>query len=292
MTEAIKANPVGTHKFLLGEGPRWVGDRFLFVDILNGKLFELEHDSSEPKMLVHLGDIPLGAVAPTTSGRYIVAAGGGVALLAQGELHWLGEPEANRSTSMRMNDAVADSKGRFWAGSMAYDNTEGAGSLYRVDSDGSVNKVLGDLTIPNGPAINADADIMYLADSALGVVYRIEIDEAGELGPREVFLNRDQFGAASPDGMTIDAEGNLWVALWGGAEVHAYNTQGNLTKRVAVGANQVTAPCFGGPEMQTLLITTAAVGAEDDDHAAGELFTVAAGVSGLPAAIFDDKSLI
>ncbi|MFD2396505.1 SMP-30/gluconolactonase/LRE family protein [Prauserella oleivorans] len=199
-------------RFGLGEGLRRVGDRMIMVDILTGRLLELPSDG-EPRVLLQL-DVPLGAVAPRPGGGWIAAAGTGIAVLGDtGVGHWLARPEDAAATPMRMNDGVADPSGRFWAGSMAYDNTPGAGSLYRVDPDGTVTRVLSDLTIPNGPAFDAEGTTMYLADSAQGVIYRFAVDPAsGRLGARTEFVTVEH---GSPDGMMVDAEGFLWSAIWG-----------------------------------------------------------------------------
>jgi sugar lactone lactonase YvrE len=130
----------------LGEGIRLVDAGPVMVDILAGRLLTVE-----PRAELLALDVPLGAVAPRAGG-WIAAAGTGIALLEPGAPpSWLARPEQDAPTRMRMNDGVADPHGRFWAGSMAYDATPGAGSLYRVDPDRSVHRALPGLTIPNGP---------------------------------------------------------------------------------------------------------------------------------------------
>ncbi|MGW7726661.1 SMP-30/gluconolactonase/LRE family protein [Streptomyces canus] len=145
-----------------------------------GRFLELR-DDTEPTRLAGL-DVPLGAVAPV-HGRpdtWIAAAGTGIALLTpDGALDWLDRPEDRTPFPSRMNDGVADPAGRFWAGSMAYDGTPGAGSLYRTDPDGTVARVLDGLTIANGPAFTADGTTMYLADTAAGTILRCRIDPLG-----------------------------------------------------------------------------------------------------------------
>src|SRR6478672_10502362 len=141
--------------YQLAEGARWVDGRLVFVDIMAGRLYELTDDG--PRVLLEL-DVPLGAVAPVhdAPGTWIAAAGTGIALLdAAGHAEWLARPEDNAPQPRRMNDGVCDPSGRFWAGSMPFDHddsTEGVGSLYRVDHDGTVTRVVGGITIANGPA--------------------------------------------------------------------------------------------------------------------------------------------
>jgi sugar lactone lactonase YvrE len=133
---------------LVGDGP---GDGLVMVDILAGRRMAVE-----PRTELLVLDVPLSAVAPWAGG-WIAAAGTGIALLAPGSTPTrLARPEQNAPIPMRMNDGVADPHGRFWAGSMAYDGTPRAGSLYRVDPDGSVHRALPGLAIPNGPAFDTD----------------------------------------------------------------------------------------------------------------------------------------
>src|SRR5205823_7114109 len=130
-------------------GGRRIGDRLMFVDILSGRLFECPAREPGAGRLVAQLDVPLGAVAPIAGrpGSWIAAAGTGVGILdPDGRLRWLDRPEDGGAVPTRMNDGCCDPAGRFWAGSMVYDETPGAGSLYRVDLDGSVTRVVDGLT--------------------------------------------------------------------------------------------------------------------------------------------------
>ncbi len=170
-----------TQRYQLGEGARWVEDRLVFVDILSGRLLEVGGDAPGDARQVTRLDVPLGAAAPVAgaAGKWIVAAGTGIGLLhGDGTLEWLDRPEDSNPAPARMNDGVCDPAGRFWAGSMAYDATPGAGSLYRADPDGTVRRLLDGITVPNGPAFDPDGDTLYYADSPTGVVYRCAIDPA------------------------------------------------------------------------------------------------------------------
>jgi sugar lactone lactonase YvrE len=259
----------------LAEGGRWVDGRFVYVDILSGRLFEL-HDGTDPtpRRLARV-DVPLGAVAPV-HGRpdtWIAAAGTGIALLtADGKLEWLDRPEDRTRAPSRMNDGVADPAGRFWAGSMPYDGTPGAGSLYRTDPDGTVERVLDGLTIVNGPAFNADGTTLYLADSAAGTIDRRRVDPAtGDLSGHDVFA-RFRGGEGSPDGMTVDDEDCLWVAVWGGGAVRRYHPDGRLLHTLAVPAPQPTSVCLH-PSDSRLLITTAGHGLPRPTAASGAVLS-------------------
>jgi sugar lactone lactonase YvrE len=254
----------------LAEGARWVDGRLVYVDIPRGSLYELAVGG--PKRLARL-DVPLGAVAPASDGGWIIAAGTGIARLdAGGRLTWFDRPEPERS---RMNDGCCDPHGRFWAGSMACDQRPGAGSLYRADPDGRVTRVLGGLTVVNGPAFTADGATMYVADTPAGIVYRCD----GDGGDRRTFVEIPR-ADGSPDGMAVDDDGRLWVALWGGAAVRCYDPDGSLHRHVDVPAPQPTSVCLAGGQ---LYVTTAAVGLPDPGPTSGAVLATRVDASAPPA---------
>lgn len=311
-TEQYDAVPVrGTGRYELGEGPRWIGDELLFVDILGGRLFGLAPSApperaepakkdgpvrtsgwTEPRTVLRV-DHPLGAVAPVADdpGAYVAAVGTGIALLRPGLEHtrieWRGRPEDGAAVPMRMNDGCCDPRGRFWAGSMAYDTIEGAGSLYRAGPDGGVDRVLEGYTIPNGPAFHPDGSLMYLADSAAGRVDVYALDHRGDPVERSVFA---QVEGGSPDGMQVDAEGFLWVAVWGSGRVHRYAPDGTLERVVAVPAVQPSSVCVvGGGEHggePTLFITSARIGLGQPGPNDGAVFAAPAPAPAGPALPF------
>jgi sugar lactone lactonase YvrE len=247
----------------LAEGTRWLGDHLIFTDILNGALFAAPGtDPGDARVLTRL-DVPLGAVAPVAGqpGTWIAAAGTGIALIGpDGAVTWLGRPEDGAPVPMRMNDGCCDPGGRFWAGSMAYDAVEGAGSLYRTDASGTVVKVLDGMTIVNGPAFTADGSRMYVADTHAGVIYACDVDpRSGELSGRRVFAQIPQSGG-SPDGMTVDDAGRVWVALWDGSAVRCYRPDGSIEATLPVPARRPTCVCLGGG---TLFVSTARFGITD-----------------------------
>lgn len=263
-------------RFALGEGLRLVGERVVMVDILSGRLLELPPElAGEPATLVTM-DEPLGAVAPLAGGGWIAAAGTGIAVLRPGaDVEWLARPEDGAVPRMRMNDGAADPHGRFWAGSMAYDEVKGVGSVYRVNPDGTVNRVLDGYTVPNGPAFSADGRLMYLADSAEGVIYRFPVDpDTGELGRRAEFARVE---TGSPDGMAVDDDGFLWSAIWGGGEVRRFDPSGTLERVLTVPASQPTSVCLARGQ---LLVTSAAVGLDAPGDQDGAVLRTPAPVSG------------
>ena len=269
----------------LGEGARWINDRLYLVDLLAGRLLIADSEGEPGLRQVLQVDQSLGAVAARRDhpGTWLLATGTGIALAdEQGHLEWLGRPEDDNPASVRMNDGAVDARGRFWAGSMADDGAVGAGSLYRVEHDGTIVRVLDGISIANGPAFSPDGRLMYLADSAAGAVDRFTIDEDGDLQSREPFV-RFAEGEGSPDGMTVDMDGHLWLAVWGGGAVHRYRTDGSLERVVPVPATQPTSVCLGGPDGRRLFITSAMVGLTEPSAMDGALFSTVADVAGAPS---------
>ncbi|MFD0597309.1 SMP-30/gluconolactonase/LRE family protein [Catellatospora coxensis] len=268
----------------LGEGARWVDGRLVLVDLLAGRLLETGGDAPGPLRELYRLDLPLGAVAPVAGqpGRWLAAAGTGLALLDGGQVLPVVDLESTNPFPARVNDAVADPHGRFWAGTMTYDAVPGAGTLFR--HDGTTQAAVTGLTITNGPAFDATGTVMYLADTPLGQVDRFSVDPAtGELSEQKPFLRltpADGF----PDGMTVDVAGNLWVALWGGHAVRRYRPDGTLDREIRLGAAQPTSVCLGGPGMRRLFMTTASYGLAEPGIPDGALLAVDVDVAGLPAA--------
>jgi sugar lactone lactonase YvrE len=270
------AEPVTQAAYRFGEGLRHDAGAgaVLWVDLLDGRLHRAPlADLDAVETLADL-DEPLSAFAPCASGGLVLARGRGLAHLAEdGAVTPLRElePAGNRT-----NDAACDAQGRFWVGSMAYDETPGAGALHRVDLDGRVDQVLDDVTIANGPAFSPDGTVLYLDDSGRQVTTAYALDPVtGELGPGRELVHHSQ---GTGDGLVVDDDGQLWIALFGGSAVHRYDPSGRLTGRVAVAASQVTSCCLADG---VLLMTTVRDGAEGE-HDAGRLFAVDVGV-GAPA---------
>jgi sugar lactone lactonase YvrE len=275
----------------LGEGARWVDGRLVLVDILSGRLLAdgragsaletalPEIGSPEVRALETLAelDVPLGAVAPVhgAPNTWIAAAGTGVCILTEaGSIPWTCRVAESSSVAMRVNDAAADAAGRFWFGTMAYDATEDAGSLYRADRDGTVTRVVDRITIPNGPAFTDDGMTMYLADTARGIVRRYRVDPAtGSLSEPGLFADFARL-PGGPDGMAVDREGAVWIACWGGGTVRRYLADGTPDRVVELPAAQPAAVCLGGPDGRLLHVTTAAYGLNTPGAQDGAIFTV------------------
>jgi ABC-2 type transport system ATP-binding protein len=246
---------------LLSEGPRWDAARgeLLWVDILGMTVHRGRPGiggALEPVQTITL-DRHVGAAAPATDGGYVLAAGTGFLHVDDtGTTRELAQPEAGRS-DVRMNDGACDTAGRFWAGTMAYDGSPGAGTLHRLELDGSCTTVLTGLTISNGIGWSPDGATMYLADSGAGRIDAFDFDEhSGEISRRRTIISIDAPGP-TPDGLTVDEDGGIWVAMWDGGEVRRYRPDGAIVASVRLPVDRPTSCAFGGIDGSTLFVTTA-----------------------------------
>jgi len=275
---------VGPDRLVLGEGVRIVGGRIILVDILAGRLLEVEPGNRPEPLLRELGRVerPLGAVAPL-AGRpdaWIAAVGDGIAVLEPpDQLTWLAHLEAESPGNMRMNDAVADPGGRFFAGSMDQAGMPEAGRLWRLDPDRSVSVVMDGITIPNGPAFDRERQVAYLADSAKGSIWRMAVDPAsGALGKPHEFVRVDS-GEGSPDGMIVDDAGRLWVALWGAKRVVCFDSDGTLLRTISIPAQQPSSVAITPSAPGWLWVTSATVELEHPEPLDGAIFKIPVGVT-------------
>jgi sugar lactone lactonase YvrE len=281
---AEQVTEVCTHH---GEGPVWDADAGLlrWVDMLAGDVLSLSPGDGTISRL-RVGKVA-AALRPRRRGGLVIAVERGFALIDPGSSEPRLLPEVWHDPSARMNDGGCDPRGRFYCGSMAYDGTPGRGALYRLDPDGAVQTVLAGVTISNGLAWSRDGTTVFYIDSPTQRVDAFDFDpDTGTFsGRRPVIEIPPEHGM--PDGMTIDADGGLWVALWGGGAVHRYTPRGRLDAVVDLPVRQVTACAFGGDALDELYITTSRVGVPDGTQAtAGALFQAHPGVVGLPAATF------
>jgi sugar lactone lactonase YvrE len=264
------------------EGPVWseAWGGLRWVDMLAGDVLALGEDGAVERR--HVGTVA-AALRPRARGGAIIALERGFALEApDGELTRL--PALWDDPGVRFNDGGCDPLGRFLCGSMAYDGRAGGGSLYRLDADGGVEVVLGDVTISNGIDWSPDGGTAYSADTATGAVSAF--DDGRRLAGRRTFaqIAGDE---GAPDGLTVDAEGGVWVALYGGGAVRRYAPSGELDAVVELPVTNVTACTFGGPGLDRLFITTTRENvAEGEEPAAGSVFTCAPQVRGLAARPF------
>lgn len=272
----------------LGEAPLWDAEHqtLYWVDLTGGTLYRY-HPASGRNEAYPIGHW-IGTVALRRSGGLLLALDDGFAAydLDRRELTLLANPEAHLPDN-RFNDGKIGPDGRFWAGTMREGERRGdEGSLYYLDHDLTVHKVLDGVGISNGLAWSLDEKTLYFVDTYTYSVQAFDYDAAaGALtNSRRVITVDEELG--SPDGMTIDVEGMLWIAHWGGWAVRRWNPHiGALLESIRLPVSQVTACAFGGPDLDTLYITTAAGWLPADQQAAqplaGGLFSVKPGVRGL-----------
>jgi sugar lactone lactonase YvrE len=271
----------------LGESPIW-DDRtgqLLWVDILAGVVKRWSPGSDRVETL-GCGQ-HVGAVALRENGGLVTALRDGFGLAAPGGPVELAVPVDADLPSNRMNDGKVDSAGRFWAGTTTYAEVPGRAALYRLDPDLSVVMALDGVGESNGLCWSRDDRLLYYVDSLLPTVDVFDFDAAsGAISNRRTLITIED-GDGVPDGLTIDADGNLWLALWGGGQVRRYAPDGTLDDVVQVPAAQVTSCTFGGPDLGDLYITSARTGLTHADlelspHAGG-VFRVRPGATGLPS---------
>ncbi len=282
----LRATPADPAPADHGEGPTWDAARreLLWVDISAGlvRRATLDGDTLTDAGSMHAGDT-VGVVVPATAGGWVAAAGGGLTSLAgDGTARVLvdlpGEGGSEADGGTRFNDGKCDRAGRFYAGTMAFDQRPGAGTLYRFGTDGTVTTVLDGLTVSNGLGWSPDGRTVYLADSGPGVVHAFAYDpDSGAFSDGRVLLETGGPDGVA-DGLTVDDEGCLWTAMWGGAQVRRWSPEGELLAVVETGVANTSSCAFAGD----LLVISTAHG-EDGEPDAGRLFTVRPGVSGPPA---------
>lgn len=272
----------------LCEGPCWDESTrtLVWVDILAGVVNTVDPLSGHRQR--HALGMPVSAVAPRVHGGWVAAVERGFLLLDAG---WGAAGDVidapGQPVGTRFNDGHCDPEGRFWAGTLAYDGTPEASALYRLDPDGSVRKVLDRVTNSNGIGWSPDGGTMYYVDTGRGSVDRLELELLTGVVTGRSPVARIDPSDGLPDGLTVDAEGYLWLALWGGACVRRYRPDGTLEHVIRLPATQVTSVTFGGDGLGELFITTAREGLSREQRTgqplAGSIFHWRPGVAGLPA---------
>jgi sugar lactone lactonase YvrE len=266
----------------LGEGPVWDAriNRLVWVDILASQVNLTDVQTGATDVI----ETPLhvGAVAIRASGGYVAALQNGFWVINGGNVEPLAIlPDAR--PNLRFNDGKCDPAGRFWAGTMAYDESPGAGALYRLDGNGLVTRILGGISVSNGLAWSADGRTMFFIDSPTHRIDALTVESAtGEIADRRPVVHLDP-ESGYPDGMTIDAEDGLWVALWRGSAVHRY-LDGVLDAVIDLPVSLPTSCAFGGDDLDELYITSASdtltAGERAEQPLAGAVLRVRPGVRG------------
>ncbi|MEM7105771.1 MAG: SMP-30/gluconolactonase/LRE family protein [Bacteroidota bacterium] len=280
----------------LGEGSIWnhkTGELY-WVDIEGHALFTWDTKAKEPTKF-EVGQ-HIGTVVPAIDGNIIIALRTGIFRLnpKTRDMTKFSQPESD-TAGIRMNDGKCDPGGRFWVGSMHFDQIKYAANLFRIDHDGTTTKMLDSITISNGINWSLDHKTMYYIDTPDGNVKAFDYDNStGDISNGRVVVTiPDTMGF--PDGMTIDAEGKLWIALWNGNSVTRWDPEtGKLLQTIKVPAHNVTSCAFGDDDLSTLYITTARLDMTDEELEAmpyaGGVFKVKPGVKGVPAHFFGNPN--
>ena len=275
----------------LGEGPVWhpAEQALYWLDIEQGRLHRYdslsqEHTSTELGLIV-------SAMGIRDKGGFVMATKEGFALWdALGEnFQFLGDLDPDQAQAVRFNDGKTDRQGLFWAGKMGPAPTN---SLFRLDPNGDISRTEVDITCSNGLGWSPDNRIFYYTDSAARVIFAYDFDAVeGSISNRRVFTqvpNNPREGV--PDGLSVDADGYIWSARWGGWKIVRYTPQGEVEREISLPVALVTSCAFGGPNLDELYITSAWTEVRPEDRPgqplAGDVFRLKTTVHGLPEAYF------
>ncbi|GHE62641.1 calcium-binding protein [Streptomyces longispororuber] len=266
----------------LGEGPTWdaAAGRLIWVDVLGARVHT--YDPATGRRTVLATEQHVGAAKPRAGGGLVVNLRDGVGLYApDGAFSWLvRDPVPGR----RGNDAAVAPDGTLWAGTMRYDEAPGGGHLARVAPDGTTTTLFPSVTVSNGIGWSPDGTLVYYVDTP---TRRVDVCrmEGGLPGARRPFAVVEE-GAGFPDGLTVDAAGCVWVALWDGGQVRRYTPDGTLDHVLRLPVPRPTACAFGGPGLRDLYVTTARVGHRRPHPMAGSVLVVPDAGEGLAGEVF------
>jgi len=287
MSESTAVELVADAHAIVGEGPVWDASTGLlvWVDIEGKRIHEFDPETGVDRE-IEVPQYP-GAVVRRASGGYMAAVTNGFASVDRdGRFELVVPVEADLSEN-RMNDGKCDPQGRFWAGTTRMTHDAPIGVLHRLDTDLSLHPMVDELWVSNGLDWTFDERHMYFIDSFAGSVDLFDFDAAtGDIANRRPLIDVPE-SWGTPDGMTLDAEGYLWVAFWGSSRVRRFDPEGRLDREITLPVTQVTSCAFGGPDLRDLYITSGARGLdaealEREPHAGG-LFRARPGVQGRPA---------
>lgn len=279
MNSAKTPEIVIDHQCELGEGPVWDAQKqiILWLDIKQGKIHQFNPINNQHNYF-NVGEM-VGCIVPREQGGFIAGLANGVAFIniENNTVQHIVNPE--EGIGNRFNDGKCDASGRFWVGTMSLKEEENKGNLYVVENDLFIKKKIDNLTIPNGLAWNADNTIMYFINTPTDYVFAFDYNiENGEISNQRVAIDLSHEDGHA-DGMTIDEEGMLWIAFYGGWRVARYNpVTGKLLQQIEMPVENVTCCTFGGANLNDLYITTASQGMSDEalkqQPHAGKLFVI------------------
>lgn len=285
MPQTIVATCVAQPRALLGEGPVWVAaeQALYWVDIKGLAIHRLSPESGETTRWPT--PFRIGSLAPRAGGGFIGGSERGLVLIdrAVERFDIIVDPEADRPGN-RFNDGKLDMAGRFWAGTMDDAEEQATGALYRLDPDLRWTRLDDGYQVTNGPAFDPNGRVLYHTDSASREIFRFDLAADGSLANKRM-LARFHQADGHPDGMTVDAEGCLWVCFWDGWCVRRLSPEGEMLSLLPLPVQRPTSCVFGGPGMDRLFVTSATIGLDDAALAAqphaGGLFMAEPGVRGV-----------
>jgi sugar lactone lactonase YvrE len=280
-------SPVGAVRCAFAESPRWDArsGRLLFVDMMGDAIHELDPATGEH--VAYPTGRPLSTVIPRRERGVVVVVANGIAVLDEpGPIPDELVP-IDVGPDATLNDACCDAEGRLWTASGAPGAAPPVGSIWRVNPSLEVTRHAKGVDHPNGLGFSPDGSILYHADSLKGVVETYVIEGDGLAGRSSMLASVDPSDGL-PDGLAVDIEGGVWVALYDGAQVRRYSPDGSLDAVVEMPVPWTTSCCFGGPDLDQLFVST---GQDDasraaDDPIAGAILVVDPGIRGLPATPF------
>ena len=269
-----------------GEGPLWWKGKLYYVDIEGCTVVEFTPQSGEEKCW-HVGE-RVGSVVPRDGGGFVIAGDSGFGFLDadSGEVRAVGDPETHKHEN-RFNDGKCSPDGRYFAGTISLAKRKGDAGLYRLDPNLEIERILGGITNSNGLVWTKDGETLFYIDTPrLSVLsFHYEATTGSLFDQREAFSTAGRVPGV-PDGMTIDTEGNLWIAFCHGGCVVCFDQRGNELKRILLPCREVTAPTFGGEGLEDLYVTTGQP-ADEVEEDAGRLFVLSGlGATGNPAHCF------
>lgn len=282
-------------RFILGEGPHYdAGTGALYwVDIVAGEAWRMDAASRQAECWAFGG--PVSAVVPRANGGLLVVLANSLVFFdpATGTRTPFAAPEAERPGN-RSNEARVDPSGRFWLGTMQNNIgpnredlpiTQSTGALYRIEADGSFEKLVGGVGVSNTLCWDELRNRLYFADSRAGVINVFDWDKAsGRIENPRIFAGKNKHGV--PDGSALDADGYLWNCRWGGGRIIRYDPDGGIDRMIETPVTNPTSCVFGGPDLRTLYVTSAYQGLSAEQRAAnpmeGALLVADADIAGQP----------
>ncbi|WP_305985900.1 SMP-30/gluconolactonase/LRE family protein [Roseibium sp. MMSF_3544] len=282
---------LNTGRDFMGENPVWCSKhkRLWWLDILAPALRWLDDGGLHPSRVI-LEDLT-GGLSLTRSGRLLLAGRQGIQLFdpSNGQTTLLFDPEEDKPDN-RFNSAGLDREGNLWVGTMPLDNTTGYGSLYKISPDLSVDVMLENAGLPKNPALSPDGKSLYISDGSIGALCKYPIDANGSLGQRQILVQGSR-DIGHPNGIAVDSDGFIWATMYGGWSVNRFAPDGSLQQKVDLPVPMPTALTFGGPELNTLIVTSTYLkmpaGYSAIAPQSGNLIRIEGDVKGLPAGRFD-----